>query len=729
MTAAPITSGDRMGSSPKANHSLHLKTLFTIFGCLCALLVLQSGYKQHKQRQRPATNELQRGRYLIGDDEESRQSSPIDDDETRDDTCRDYLMKFLNGTTDANDECSGMYNAWSAADCKDDSEFNLFNRLGDDNNNSSTDDQSPAIDDIFEEWECCGSISRYYRKHCEEEDLDATRLFGIIAVMIACWMAKSLLRVSGWQWIPDAGACILVGALVGGILRIIWTADLVNTRMIFNNNLFLQILLPPIIFEAALSIDKRAFRRDLFPILTFAIAGTVLSAVAIGYITYHLSALGSGTALPLLESLLFGALISSIDPVATLSIMSGVGVGQGDTLYTLVFGESLLNDGVAIVLFDSLVRHIGDEDVVGNAALRGVLVHFLMVTVGSLLVGVACGALCTFYFWAMKGKNSAVSEGCVFFTWALIPYYIADAFELSGIISIGTMGFMLDYFVIGGFEDERAEWNTLSQMDSNMEESETPVEPFSQRFQQWCNQAFSGKGHLQREARSHIGYVAEVISSVVETAIFAYLGLFLFNDKEGNFKLTAAGIFACVSSRAGMVVVLCALINLCVFFDVEMKLTNLWRTLRGRGDTVVARQAYEAGQKAFLGPRTQFILFTAGIRGAVSYALVQNIPVYDSVSRHGSVFKGELRAMTSATIVGVLFVFGALTYFGVDRGGIPAGAVLTVADENTLSQMLMDERLTDDVQHLAASEEERERAASLEMDARHSQDMQQHILA
>mmetsp|Transcript_17674 Transcript_17674/g.41572 ORF Transcript_17674/g.41572 Transcript_17674/m.41572 type:complete len:306 (-) Transcript_17674:42-959(-) len=292
-----------------------------------------------------------------------------------------------------------------------------------------------------------------------------------------------------------------------------------------------------------------------------------------------------------------------------------------------------------------------------------------------------------------------------------------------------TMGFMLDYFVIGGFEDERAEWNTLSQMDSNMEESETPVEPFSQRFQQWCNQAFSGKGHLQREARSHIGYVAEVISSVVETAIFAYLGLFLFNDKEGNFKLTAAGIFACVSSRAGMVVVLCALINLCVFFDVEMKLTNLWRTLRGRGDTVVARQAYEAGQKAFLGPRTQFILFTAGIRGAVSYALVQNIPVYDSVSRHGSVFKGELRAMTSATIVGVLFVFGALTYFGVDRGGIPAGAVLTVADENTLSQMLMDERLTDDVQHLAASEEERERAASLEMDARHSQDMQQHILA
>ena len=69
----------------------------------------------------------------------------------------------------------------------------------------------------------------------------------------------------------------------------------------------------------------------------------------------------------------------------------------------------------------------------------------------------------------------------------------------------------------------------------------------------------------------------------------------------------------------------------------------------------------------YLDPKTQFILFTAGVRGAVSYALVQNIPVYDSVTKHGSHFKGELRAMTSATIVGLLFVFGALTYYAVDR--------------------------------------------------------------
>mmetsp|Transcript_10110 Transcript_10110/g.20889 ORF Transcript_10110/g.20889 Transcript_10110/m.20889 type:complete len:724 (-) Transcript_10110:98-2269(-) len=720
-------------STTKKSWPALIKTLVTVLSCLCVILALQTFHSNQKEQQTPATQGLQRHGHLLREEniDNDPGQSPIDDDETRDDTCRDYLMKFLNGTTDAKDECVGMYNAWSAADCKDDSEINnlrFLQSMQDDEN--KTDDAT--IDDIFEEWECCGSISQYYSKHCEEESLDAARLFGIVAVLIVCWLAKSLLRVSGWQWIPDAGACILVGALVGGVLRILWTAELVNTRMIFNNNLFLQILLPPIIFEASLSIDKRAFRRDLFPILTFAIPGTGLSAITIGYITYHVSALGSGTALPLLESLLFGALMSSIDPVATLSILSGVGVGQGDTLYTLVFGESLLNDGVAIVLFDSLVRHIGDTDVVGQAALKEVLLHFFMVTIGSLVVGFICGALCTFYFWAMAGKNTAVAEGALFFTWALIPYYIADAFELSGIISIGTMGFMLDYFVIGGFAGEqRAEWTTLSQMDGQFDESIHPVEPFLDRFKHWCGLAFSGRGHLQEHARSHVGYVAEVISSIVETAIFAYLGLFLFNDKEGNFQLTAAGVFACVSSRAGMVVILCAVINIFVWFDVEMKLANLWRSMRGQGGTVNPRQAYEASQKVFLGPRTQFILFTAGIRGAVSYALVQNIPVYDSVSRHGSVFKGELRAMTSATIVGVLFVFGALTYFGVDRRGMPAAnsGALGIGDESTLSQMLMDERLMDDAQHLAASEEERERAASFEVDAQHQQHVTQHMLA
>lgn len=98
--------------------------------------------------------------------------------------------------------------------------------------------------------------------------------------------------------------------------------------------------------------------------------------------------------------------MSSIDPVATLNILTSVGVSQTDTLYTLIFGESLLNDGVSIVLFESLVTHMGDKDVVDVATIHTTLVTFIVVVLGSMAVGVACGALCTLYFWALQGRQT-----------------------------------------------------------------------------------------------------------------------------------------------------------------------------------------------------------------------------------------------------------------------------------------------------------------------------------
>jgi NhaP-type Na+/H+ or K+/H+ antiporter len=207
----------------------------------------------------------------------------------------------------------------------------------------------------------------------------------------------------------------------------------IQEDMSFDNDLFLHILLPPIIFQAALNIDKQAFRRDLFPILTFAIGGTVLSSILIGFITFWLSAsLGAGNSLPLLDSLIFGSLISSIDPVATLGILSSVGVSQTDTLYTLIFGESLLNDGVAIVLFDTMAKHLGDNAVVDKALMHEVAIGFLEVTFASVGIGVACGMLCTVYFWALRRKHTAVVETALFFAFALIPFYIADGLGYSG---------------------------------------------------------------------------------------------------------------------------------------------------------------------------------------------------------------------------------------------------------------------------------------------------------
>ncbi|GKY99990.1 hypothetical protein MPSEU_000952500 [Mayamaea pseudoterrestris] len=614
----------------------------------------------------------------------AKEDGRIDDDITRDDACRNYLMNFLNGTTDFKDECTAMNKAYQVADCKDYSQdatmtSSIFSNQHDTLTKNSTENDDKLIDDAFENWECCSNINDYYGKHCrQDQSLDAVKLLGIVSVLVVCGLIKTLIRkLPKLQWVPDAAACIVVGALVGGLLRLIGGHELTN-KLAFDNNLFLHILLPPIIFQASLTIDKTAFRRDLFPILTFAVFGTFFSAAAIGYTTHYLSSL------PLLDSLLFGALMSSIDPVATLGILSNVGVSHHDTLYTLVFGESLLNDGVSIVLFDSLLRHMGSTTVVDDATVANTLVNFVIVAGGSIFIGCLCGAASTLYFWLLHKMHSAVTEVGLFFAWAFIPYYIADGAGMSGIISIMVMGFVMDYFIVGGHMSEEGEWMEYTELSSHDEHgihrSSHPVAPLFDRFVATCRKAFSGHGLLLSKSRHHVGFVAEVISSLMETAIFAYLGLFLFNDRVFDVKATFAGLFACVSSRALMVLGLSLLVNAFVWMDAEVLLGRWWRRLCQRSPsarhgldpllsptTRVDDDSDYSETKNYLDVKTQLILFSAGVRGAVSYALVQNIPVFDAVTETGSHYKAELRSMTSCAIVLLMFAFGGLTYFTMKR--------------------------------------------------------------
>jgi NhaP-type Na+/H+ or K+/H+ antiporter len=190
-----------------------------------------------------------------------------------------------------------------------------------------------------------------------------------------------------------------------------------------------------------------------------------------------------------------------------------------------------------------------------------------------------------------------------------------------------------------------------------------------ERLEVAFSQAFSGRGHIGSRSRHHVGFVAEVIANLMETAIFAYLGLFLFNDKSFSINMIFSGLFSCVSSRAIMVILFSLLINVCVWVDLEAILGRFWYMIRRSNSISISfdEDLLTRRDKVYLDPKTQLILFSAGVRGAVSYALVQNIPVYNAVTKHGSKFKNELRAMTSFTVVVLLFTFGALTYFTVQR--------------------------------------------------------------
>jgi hypothetical protein len=213
----------------------------------------------------------------------------------------------------------------------------------------------------------------------------------------------------------------------------------------------------------------------------------------------------------------------------------------------------------------------------------------------------------------------------------------------SGIISIMVMGFFLDYYVIGGFQSEDVAWMDYMAMRCENENGVLMQQPLDRwtQVQMALAKAFSGRGHILSRSRHHVGFVAQVIASLMDTAIFAYLGLFLFSDNVWNFKLTLTAILSCVSSRAVMVVILSLLINTAVYLDFENTLGRLFRSSRGINNE--DDESVRSDTRNYLDKRTQLILLLAGVRGAVSFALVENIPVWDAVTKTGSRYKPELK--------------------------------------------------------------------------------------
>ncbi|MGH0142694.1 UNVERIFIED_CONTAM: hypothetical protein FKN15_076577 [Acipenser sinensis] len=124
-------------------------------------------------------------------------------------------------------------------------------------------------------------------------------------------------------------------------------------KVTFDPEVFFNILLPPIIFHAGYSLKKRHFFRNLGSILAYAFLGTALSCFIIGNLMYGvvklMQAVGQlSDKFYYTDCLFFGAIISATDPVTVLAIFNELGADVD--LYALLFGESVLNDAVAIVL-------------------------------------------------------------------------------------------------------------------------------------------------------------------------------------------------------------------------------------------------------------------------------------------------------------------------------------------------------------------------------------------
>ena len=196
--------------------------------------------------------------------------------------------------------------------------------------------------------------------------------------------------------------------------------------------LILLLFLPPLVFEAALHIDYRTFRRIMTPILLLAVFG-ILIAVAV--ITGLLMATGL---MDWRTALVFASLIAATDPVAVVSLFKVLGAPK--RLATLVESESLFNDATTIVVFHIVVGALSVSGAGLDLNWFQAVEQFVLVAAGGVVVGVIGGLVANLIF-------AHVNDHLIEITLSTIAVYgtylLAEQFHLSGVLAVVLTGMII----------------------------------------------------------------------------------------------------------------------------------------------------------------------------------------------------------------------------------------------------------------------------------------------
>ncbi|XP_048246955.1 sodium/hydrogen exchanger 1-like isoform X2 [Haliotis rufescens] len=255
--------------------------------------------------------------------------------------------------------------------------------------------------------------------------------------------------------IPESCLLIILGLIFGVIIE--YSGAAVYMPEFFSPHDFFQYLLPPIILESSFSLHDRTFADNIGSVLLFAVIGTICAFFTLGLTLYGLAISGAMGVFPfeftLIQILIFAALIVAVDPVAVLAVFQEIGVNN--VLYFLVFGESLLNDGVTVVLYQVMQTYnnlvSSGQGVDGEQIGLGIL-KFFVVCFGGLALGVLAGvvtAVLTKYT-----RHVKIAQPLIVYTMAYLGFLLAELFEFSGIISIIGCGLVQVQYAFHNISDK-----------------------------------------------------------------------------------------------------------------------------------------------------------------------------------------------------------------------------------------------------------------------------------
>merc|ERR1712235_80025 len=280
----------------------------------------------------------------------------------------------------------------------------------------------------------------------EAETLTSARIAFILFVLAICILCVHYLIAKKLHHVPESVSVVFIGAIVGLIGKILnqnGQASYTQEEML-SPQAFFVVLLPPIIFEAGYSLHKGNFFQNLGSIVIFAVFGTIISTLLVGLGLFLLGAGGVTMQLRLTDALAFGALISAVDPVATLAIFSAMDVEP--VLNMLVFGESILNDAVSIVLCNIMIKLGKDTTDAGFGVLLSALVEFSQLMVLSAFLGIFSALVCALVLKHIDLRRNPSLEFGMMLAFSYFPYCCAEALDLSGITSILFAGIVMSHY-------------------------------------------------------------------------------------------------------------------------------------------------------------------------------------------------------------------------------------------------------------------------------------------
>ncbi|XP_033105121.1 Na(+)/H(+) exchanger beta-like [Anneissia japonica] len=326
-----------------------------------------------------------------------------------------------------------------------------------------------------------------------------------VLYVVCLWIMVASLAKMGFHYtklpnvIPESCLLILVGFFIGGILHLSDSGFAELSRL--DSDFFFLVLLPPIMLEAGYFMPARSFFDNLGTILLYAVVGTLFNAMMVGFTMYGIASSGIvSEKIILLECLVFGSLISAVDPVAVLVVFEEVHVNE--VLHILVFGESLLNDAVTVVLYHTFVDFVEIYREVGTipgSDIASGFASFFVVSIGGTLIGLIWGIMSAFI--TRFTHKVRVIEPAIVFIMSYMAYLTAEIFHLSGILAIVFCAMFMKPYV---------------------------------------------EENISQKSHTTIKYFMKMLSSISETIIFIFLGITTLVDSDQHKWDTAFVIFTLI---------------------------------------------------------------------------------------------------------------------------------------------------------------------------------------